>query len=166
MKKAYTKKQIQEAISYWKKQLAEGNYRKVNEAAGGTKGQRVNLTGDEQYLGPSMGKYRMTLKKNGKVQDTYEWECFLFNQANSDGCGDALDQFARNDPDFADLLAGEDEDDIRDVGIVEDSWEDPDGVYELSISPSTVQWEEFPDGWHAPMSSVVLDPGLLTLIRK
>ena len=32
MKKTYTKKQIQEAISYWKKQLAEGNYRKVNEA--------------------------------------------------------------------------------------------------------------------------------------
>lgn len=34
MKKQYTRKQIQEAISYWKKQLAEGNYRKVNEAAG------------------------------------------------------------------------------------------------------------------------------------
>ena len=33
MKKQYTKKQIQEAISYWKKQLAEGNYRKVNEEA-------------------------------------------------------------------------------------------------------------------------------------
>ena len=31
MKKQYTKKQIQEAISYWKKQLARGNYRKVNE---------------------------------------------------------------------------------------------------------------------------------------
>ena len=31
MKKTYTKKQIQEAISYWKKQLAKGNYRKVNE---------------------------------------------------------------------------------------------------------------------------------------
>jgi hypothetical protein len=32
MKKTYTKKQIQEAISYWKKQLAEGNYRKINES--------------------------------------------------------------------------------------------------------------------------------------
>ena len=32
MKKTYTKKQIQEAIAYWKKQLAKGNYRKVNEA--------------------------------------------------------------------------------------------------------------------------------------
>ena len=31
MKKTYTKKQIQEAIAYWKKQLAGGNYRKVNE---------------------------------------------------------------------------------------------------------------------------------------
>ncbi len=32
MKRRYTKKQIQEAISYWRKQLAKGNYRKVNEA--------------------------------------------------------------------------------------------------------------------------------------
>jgi len=32
MKKTYTKKQIQEAIAYWKKQLAKGNYRKVDEA--------------------------------------------------------------------------------------------------------------------------------------
>ena len=32
MKKTYTRKQIQEAISYWKKQLAKGNYREVNEA--------------------------------------------------------------------------------------------------------------------------------------
>jgi len=32
VKKTYTKKQIQEAIAYWKKQLAKGNYRKVNEA--------------------------------------------------------------------------------------------------------------------------------------
>lgn len=58
----YTKKQIREAISYWKKQLAKGNYRKLNESA-----SSVALTGKEQYLGPSMGKYRMTLKKNGRV---------------------------------------------------------------------------------------------------
>ena len=32
MKKTYTKKQIQEAISYWRKQLKAGNYRKVNES--------------------------------------------------------------------------------------------------------------------------------------
>ena len=32
MKKTYTKKQIQEAISYWRKQLAEGNYRKMDES--------------------------------------------------------------------------------------------------------------------------------------
>ena len=31
MKKRYTKTQIAEAISYWEKQLAEGNYKKVNE---------------------------------------------------------------------------------------------------------------------------------------
>lgn len=53
-----------------------------------------------------------------------------------------------------------------DVGIVEDSWEDPDGVYELSISPSTVQWEDFPAGWHAPMTSVVLEPDQLELLGK
>ena len=33
MKKQYTKKQIQEAISYWEKQLAKGNYRMMNESA-------------------------------------------------------------------------------------------------------------------------------------
>ncbi len=32
MKKKYTKRQITEAIAYWKKQLAKGNYRKVNES--------------------------------------------------------------------------------------------------------------------------------------
>ena len=32
MKKKYTKKQIQEAISYWQKQLITGNYKKVNES--------------------------------------------------------------------------------------------------------------------------------------
>lgn len=32
MKKKYTKKQIQEAINYWKKQLKIGNYKKINES--------------------------------------------------------------------------------------------------------------------------------------
>lgn len=32
MKKQYSKKQIQEAISYWKKQLSTGNYLKLNES--------------------------------------------------------------------------------------------------------------------------------------
>ncbi len=32
MKKQYTKKQITEAIAYWKKQMEKGNYRKVNES--------------------------------------------------------------------------------------------------------------------------------------
>lgn len=40
MKKTYTKKQIQEAISYWKKQLAKGNYRKVNESAAAGNGPK------------------------------------------------------------------------------------------------------------------------------
>jgi len=31
MKKQYTKKQIVEAINYWKKQLRAGNYKKLNE---------------------------------------------------------------------------------------------------------------------------------------
>ena len=32
MKKSYTKRQIQEAIAYWKRQLVKGNYCKVNES--------------------------------------------------------------------------------------------------------------------------------------
>lgn len=32
MKRKYTKKQICEAIAYWKKQLKNGNYKKVNES--------------------------------------------------------------------------------------------------------------------------------------
>lgn len=34
MKKKYTKLQIQEAISYWKKQLIDGNYCKINKDTG------------------------------------------------------------------------------------------------------------------------------------
>lgn len=41
MKKPYTKKQIQEAIAYWKGQLAKGNYRKVNESEGETPADRA-----------------------------------------------------------------------------------------------------------------------------
>ena len=33
MKKKYTKKQIQEAINYWKKQIKIGNYKKINESS-------------------------------------------------------------------------------------------------------------------------------------
>ena len=77
-----------------------------------------------------------------------------------------MDQFAGNDPDFADLLDGDYEDEIRDVGILEDSWTDPDGVYELNISPGTVQWEEWPAGWHAPMDSVTLDDDQMQFLRR
>jgi len=37
MKKQYTKKQIVEAINYWKKQLRAGNYKKLNESNDGYK---------------------------------------------------------------------------------------------------------------------------------
>lgn len=37
MKKRYTRKQIVEAINYWKKQLRVGNYKKLNEDANGFK---------------------------------------------------------------------------------------------------------------------------------
>ena len=37
MKKKYTRKQICEAISYWRKQLRAGNYRKMNESVDGAK---------------------------------------------------------------------------------------------------------------------------------
>lgn len=32
MKKKYTKKQIQEAIAYWQRQIKRGNYKKLNES--------------------------------------------------------------------------------------------------------------------------------------
>lgn len=45
MKKQYTKKQIQEAISYWKKQLAKGDYRRMNESAvAGNGPKKFNVT--------------------------------------------------------------------------------------------------------------------------
>ena len=50
MKKQYTKKQIQEAISYWKKQLAKGDYRRMNESAvagNGPKTFNVTLLRDQ-----------------------------------------------------------------------------------------------------------------------
>ena len=53
MKKTYTKKQIQEAISYWEKQLRAGNYKKVNEsindAAGILQAIAVGLLNDNAF---------------------------------------------------------------------------------------------------------------------
>ena len=39
----YTRRQIQEAISYWKGQLAEGSYRRVNEAFGHAAGNPYDI---------------------------------------------------------------------------------------------------------------------------
>ena len=41
MKKKYTRKQITEAIAYWEKQLANGNYRKVNESGDGLSDKEI-----------------------------------------------------------------------------------------------------------------------------
>ena len=52
--KIYTKKQIQEAISYWRKQLAKGNYRKVNEAVEAPAGTyRIVITVDGRPVDPT-----------------------------------------------------------------------------------------------------------------
>jgi len=54
MKKTYTRKQIQEAIDYWKKQLAKGNYRKVDEAAEAPAGTyRIVMTVDGKPVDPA-----------------------------------------------------------------------------------------------------------------
>ena len=45
MKKTYTKKQIQEAIAYWEKRLAKGDYRRMNESAvAGNGPKKFNVT--------------------------------------------------------------------------------------------------------------------------
>ena len=48
MKKTYTKKQIQEAINYWEKQLKAGNYKKVNESE--FRPSMVVDTGNDTYM--------------------------------------------------------------------------------------------------------------------
>lgn len=48
MKKRYTKKQITEAIAYWKKQLRAGNYKKVNESE--FRPSMVVDTGNDTYM--------------------------------------------------------------------------------------------------------------------
>ena len=47
MKKKYTKKQIVEAINYWKKQIRLGNYRKLNESNDGIEAIISQLPKDE-----------------------------------------------------------------------------------------------------------------------
>ena len=54
MKKTYTRKQIREAIAYWEKQLAKGNYRKVNEAVEVPAGTyRIVMTVDGKPVDPA-----------------------------------------------------------------------------------------------------------------
>lgn len=52
MKKTYTKKQITEAIAYWKRQLNAGNY--INESVEGM--ARIKMNRIRQELEDSVGK--------------------------------------------------------------------------------------------------------------
>lgn len=66
MKKTYTKKQIQEAISYWKKQLNAGNY--INESVEGM--AKIKMNRIKQELEDSVGKmpdYK-AFRNSGKCQ--------------------------------------------------------------------------------------------------
>ena len=125
----YTKKQICEAIAYWKKQLKLGNYRTVNES-GGT-------------------PYTLTLKagKDQRKLDSYTWMLYPNEQSNSDGIADALKQFAKNEPKFKPYyekyLDGDDDTYLEDVGILETSWESPNGDFTIEITPDLIpSWED------------------------
>lgn len=101
MKKKYTKKQIQEAINYWKKQLKLGNYKKINESAPKTE-QDDNIT--------------QIINKIGKVKLTNEEYKYLINYLmNTDKLTneetkllidlvmDKVGDYFSNDPDWYDF---------------------------------------------------------------
>ena len=81
MKKQYTKKQITEAIAYWKKQLAKGNYRKVNESAAPSAvivpkedNQQQTAAFEEQLNGLFGGKaYESLFDSDGERHDIDGW---------------------------------------------------------------------------------------------
>jgi len=57
MKKRYTKKQIAEAIAYWERQLAEGNYRKADGEEAFIE-VKDRVTSDPALLGKFEAAYR------------------------------------------------------------------------------------------------------------
>ena len=71
MKKTYTKKQIQEAIAYWKKQLTEGNYRKTDK-----------LLEDENY---SVKEIRSFDDLASEYADCHDFVVFKFGKPKRDG---------------------------------------------------------------------------------
>lgn len=67
MKKRYTKKQISEAIAYWEKQLASGNYAKIGESLG---------------TPPENGERRFAFTENTTNEDIIGWACELYGCEN------------------------------------------------------------------------------------
>lgn len=68
MKKMYTKRQITEAIAYWKKQLKDGNYKRVDESGDSSRTLGYLLDKAKQ-LDPSMlNKDFVVLVDNRMVQ--------------------------------------------------------------------------------------------------
>ena len=70
MKKQYTKKQIQEAISYWKKQLRAGNYKKLDESRYDTNPSYEQASIHANYVS-SIATQLMHLTKSKAQQDAY-----------------------------------------------------------------------------------------------
>ena len=70
MKKRYTKKQIQEAINYWEKQLKLGNYKKVNESRYDTDMAAEIYAQDEEEIS-AIAAQLMQLPKNDMQEASY-----------------------------------------------------------------------------------------------
>ena len=70
MKKRYTKKQIQEAINYWEKQLKLGNYKKVNESRYDTDMAAETYAQDEEEIS-AIAAQLMRLPKNDMQEAAY-----------------------------------------------------------------------------------------------
>ena len=90
MKKQYTRKQIQEAIQYWKKQLKAGNYRKVNESEGVFDPEQFltklkdRMTADRDFENKFGDAYlRLNPGWNGDMNDDdyLDWEYDFLSQA-------------------------------------------------------------------------------------
>ena len=86
MKKRYTKKQIQEAINYWEKQLRTGNYKKVNESRYDTDMAAETYAQDEEEIS-AIAAQLMRLPKNDMQEAAYNkiGDLALANAKHSNG---------------------------------------------------------------------------------
>ena len=108
MKKKYTKRQITEAIAYWKRQLKLGNYKKLNES---NENYVIGLWDKDGNGGPKNGKEFSKLVCSycykGCTPHSY-YEDFVPNDTTEMSIQTDVDDFDEYQVNFQDMLSEED----------------------------------------------------------